>query len=628
MFVLASVFAGALAVAGVAEAQRPGRALEAQTPAEEASRALEGLAVRELERSPEWIARLGLPVQGMALRRAQELDARSPAAASRARLDWIEALRVLDALSPAAADRDSVRIARFAYENLLRLSAFGYGQLGLGEVHPYAADHMRGAYLGLVDGFSDTRPYRSSGEVEIGLRRLDAVDDALDAEARRLAFDARLGVIPPESVLRQMRVQASTLAQAAPDDSVFLRAVTARISGSPALTPADKALHLARARKAVVEAILPAYGRYVEGIDALLALREGVTAAGPGVWALPDGEAYYDAVLAYYTTRDVGADEVYQRGLDVVRAVEAELDVELRAAGLDKGSVGERLALLSARPDQLYPQTPEGRQAILERLRGVLARAQSALGANLPQGQKREVVIEAVPTWLEPGAPLAYYQAGTIDGSRPGTLYINLRDTREWPDYTLPTLVFHEAVPGHHSDAALRRPGPDGALLNWLVFVPAQIEGWATYAEDLADEAGMFEGDPLGRIGYLQSVLLRAARCVVDTGIHARRWDRQTAVDYLVATTGLPRSAMESEVDRYIVWPGQAVTYLIGREEIRAARARAQRVLGTRFDLAEFHGAVLGGGPRPLAMIVADVDAWQAGKLAPANPVASAPARR
>jgi uncharacterized protein (DUF885 family) len=224
---------------------------------------------------------------------------------------------------------------------------------------------------------------------------------------------------------------------------------------------------------------------------------------------------------------------------------------------------------------------------------------------------KAKVEIRRVPTYIETGAAGGYYNSAAIDGSRPGTYFINLRDTVECPRFSLPTLTYHEAIPGHHWQISIAQesqglPRIRSAILGFVGY----SEGWALYAEQFADEIGAYQEDPAGRLGYLQAALFRAARLVVDTGIHHRKWTRDQAVDYMVSVTGDQRSSMTTEVERYAVWPGQACAYMIGREEINRLRGKARAELGPKFDLKSFHDLLLTNGSMPLTVMARVVDQW------------------
>jgi len=286
------------------------------------------------------------------------------------------------------------------------------------------------------------------------------------------------------------------------------------------------------------------------------------------------------------------------------------LDAALAAQGFVDGSVGSRLAELGRQPDQLFSDDNDGRLALIDSLRNRVSTMEARLGELIDVPPSTRVSVAAVPDYLTQTAPGGYYVAAPADGSAPGLFFINLRDTSEWPAFTLPTLLYHETLPGHHFESAFVSEQAEMPLIRQLIWNPTFGEGWAVYAEDLAYELGAYEDDPMGELGYLQSLLFRAARLVVDTGLHHERWSRERAITYLVDITGQPTSAMATEVDRYAVWPGQATSYMSGRQILHDLREQAQLILGDDFSLKAFHAVVLNNGPRPMSLVEQDVKAW------------------
>jgi len=330
---------------------------------------------------------------------------------------------------------------------------------------------------------------------------------------------------------------------------------------------------------------------------------------------LPEGPALYQLALRQATTTAMSADEVHQLGLDQAQELTASMDVLLRSQGKSSGTVAERAQALAGDPEYLYANTDGGRQQILDYCNGLI----KALQPHLPQYfrvlPKAPVEIRRVPAYTEAGAPGGYYQIPALDGSRPGAFYINLRDTSEWARWKLPTLVYHESEPGHHFQLAQVLELPSLPLIRKAGGgFSANTEGWALYAEQLCDEMGMYAADPLGRLGMLQSALFRAARCVVDTGIHAKDWSRERAIDYMVQTTGDARSAMTTEVERYCTWPGQATSYKVGETRWLALRADARQRLGAKFDIRDFHDVGLTAAPMPLSVLERVLDDWLKGR--------------
>ena len=308
-------------------------------------------------------------------------------------------------------------------------------------------------------------------------------------------------------------------------------------------------------------------------------------------------------------------EEVHQLGVEQVADITARIDTILKAQGMRGGTVGARLTALNQDPAQLYPNTDEGRAALIASLNAQM----KELDALLPQAfatlPKAKVEVVRVPELIQDGASNGYYNLAPFDGSRPALYYINLKDTHDWPKYGLASLTYHEASPGHHLQISLAQESPATPMLLKLSPFGAYTEGWALYAEQLADEMGVYEGDPLGRAGMLQSLLFRAARLVVDTGIHHKRWSREQATDYMVETIGFPRPRTQREIDRYCVSPGQACSYKVGHTMWDRIRGEAKAALGDRFDLREYHQILLKGA-MPLTVLERQVDKWVQQRMA------------
>jgi len=324
------------------------------------------------------------------------------------------------------------------------------------------------------------------------------------------------------------------------------------------------------------------------------------------MWKLPQGDAYYAWALKAGTTTTLSPDEVHEMGQAQLRELHAEMDALLRGQGLTQGSVGERMSALSRDPAQLFPNTDAGRQQILDYMNARIDDLRARLPRAFATLVRGSLVVKRVPPEIELGAPGAYAGAGSIDGTVPGNLYVNLHDTANHPRFGLPTLAYHEGIPGHvwQGEYTYRLP-----LVRSLLAFNAYSEGWALYAEQLADELGVYEGDPLGKLGYLQSIAFRCCRLVVGTGIHAKRWTRDQAIEWFATANGQPRGDVESEVDRYCAWPGQACGYKVGHSEINRLRERARAALGPRFDFRRFNDALVTGGNVPLVVLGRIIDA-------------------
>lgn len=579
----------------------------------------------ELRAQPELITRLGLPGGLIGPQENALLGDRSQAAFERHRLRRIEVLRYLQAmtLAPEGSElrRDQETVLR-TYDNAVRVSEFGHGRVELGNAYPYAADHRSGAWVDLPRLLVTSQPVTSRLEAEDYILRLVGLADRIDEERLRLLADSEAGIVPPEAVLERFAAALDVRLARPVTEDPLLTIFENRLPGVAGLDAAV-ALQLHQDAENVLETrVRPAYERLRAAVDRMTERASDV----PGVWALPEGDAYYDALLALHIRPGTSAEALHRQGRARVDELTAMLDGELAAmdglfeeTDLLNGSVGERLARLAVDPSQSFTVPPEGwepaepydpRAAMLDGLDAEIAEARRLMAAWIARQPDLAVIASDLPDGQDRLSARAIYQAPAPDGSRPGVLLVDMSEPADWPRFSLPALVWHETVPGHHTEAAFAMEVTRPPLIRQLIWHTGYGEGWASYAETLALEAGLAEDEPLTRIGALQSQLFSAARMVADTGLHRMRWTREEAIDYLVETTGLPRASMAAEVDRMTVWPGQASAYIAGQTEIEALRARAEAVLGENFDVAAFHYTLLAGGPRPLTQVASDMERW------------------
>jgi len=454
---------------------------------------------------------------------------------------------------------------------------------------PYLISQQDGAYFSLPDFLNTAHTIDNAADAEAYLARLSQLGTVIDNETAEQKRQAARGYVAPgwslDLALGQMREQRSPPA----DKSPMVESIVKRTAS----IPGDWG---ARAAAIVSKDVYPALDRQIAAVTEL----RKTTPAGDGAWRIPQGEAIYADALAQATTTKFTPDEVHQLGLAQVAEITAQLDTLLKAAGFTQGTVGERLAALNKSPAQLYPDTDEGRLALIASLntgvKDMTARLPRAF-ATLPT---QPLEIRRVPPEIQDGASNGYYRRASLDGSRPAIYFINLKTTGDWPKYSLPALTFHEGVPGHHLQISLAQTSTDLPMIRKISFYSAYGEGWALYAEQLADELGAYQD--IERAGYLQSYLFRACRLVVDTGLNSKRWSREKAIDYMVATTGFARPRVQREIERYCASIGQACSYKIGHIAWNRARARAQQILGDRFDLKQFH-EVLKDGAMPLTIL-------------------------
>jgi uncharacterized protein (DUF885 family) len=569
--------------------------------------------------SPELAAQAGVSEEAAGGRYADRLDDRSPIAFEARRsaaLRRYAELRALDAGRLSDADRLTYDVLRVQFANAAAGAAFDYGEFTpLGGVKPYVLNQLDSAFLTLPSFLEERHDIRSAADAEAYIARLRAVAVAIDQETERARADAAMGVRPPGFIMDATFLALQSVLQqpvAAQPYMVGLRRKLDALAAAET-NPARRAeieranlAVLARAEVIVRDNILPAHQRAAAFIRA----DRGNADDQASVARLPRGADLYAAALKIETTTDLTPAQIHRIGRDRVAELSGQLDIALRRVGLTEGPVGARLAQMTADPRYRYPDTEEGRADLIadveRRVSSVLQRAPQWFG-RLPQAR---LEVRRVPLFAEAGSPGAYYSPPSLDGSTPGIYYINLRNLAEMTRIDLPTQDYHEAVPGHHFQIALAQEIAEAPLLRRLTTFNAYSEGWGLYAEQLADEVGFHEGDPVGRIGYLRWQLWRAARLVVDTGIHAQNWTRQQAIDYLVNTTGDAYGVVVTEVDRYIVWPGQACGYELGRREIARLREAARNELGPDFDLRSFHDAVLLNGEVPLSVLDGLVHDW------------------
>ena len=543
-----------------------------------------------LDRNPEGATSLGLDVGPRAAQRGQLAD-RSVAAfqaevpRNRERLAQLQAINA-DALS--ADGRLSYDIALFQRELAVGYARFPWHTPDGWRQTPYGVSQLGGAYATVPDFLDSTHPIETLDDVEAFLNRLDAFPAALDQDTERMLANAEMGVIAPDFVLDKTRLQLTALRDQPGEQQAMIQSLVRRSAekGLPNFGPGAARIFDGRVRDALT--------RQIAAVETLRAR----SSHQAGVLRVPDGEAYYAHNLRNFTTTDYSPADIHRIGLEQVADLQNQIDVLLKGEGYTQGTVAERLAGLRSEPRFRFANTDAGREELLAFVNAEMATIRARMPEVFPRIPRNDFLVRRVPPAIEAGAPGGYAQGGSLDGTRPGIYYINLRDTAEWPRWTLKTLTYHEAAPGHLFQGALAREAGELPIYRRVGGFSAYGEGWGLYSERLADELGVYEGDPFGRIGYLESFLFRACRLVVDTGLHAQDWSRERAIQYFTENVGDPN---EAEVERYCVAPGQACSYKIGETFITALRASLKDRPG--FDLKRFHAAVIDGGNIPLTIL-------------------------
>jgi uncharacterized protein (DUF885 family) len=584
--------------AGAALATAMPAAAQAQTEDARLRTLLDRFWDEQIDESPETATSLGLDTGARAHLRAKLSDySQAGRAAMFARTkDRLTRLKAIDRAKLGAAAQIDYEVVAYSYERAVQGGErfrFGEGasaSFSYAPYSPYAVSQLSGPYQALPDFLDSKHPLATAADADAYLARLRGLAAALDASTASLKAEAARGVLAPGFLLEQASGQLAKLEAADGLATAFARkAAEAGIAGD----------WKARADDILAKAVRPAVARQRAAVDALRKTARN----DAGIWKIPDGDAFYAGALAFQTTTDLKPDEVHRLGLEQVKALQGQIDTLLRAQGLTSRTVTERLVALNHRPDQLFPNTDAGRAELLAFLNRRVADVRTRLPRVFATIPSAPMEIVRVPPAIEDGAANGYAQGASLDGKRPGRFYINLKDTAEWPRYSLPSLAFHEAYPGHLWQGAISQQSTEIPMLRRQGGgFSAYGEGWGLYAEQLGDELGCYDDDPLGKVGYLQSMLFRAVRLVVDTGLHAKRWTREQATDYMVEQTGRPRGGMQREIDRYCVWPGQACSYKVGHNEWNRLRDEARARQGERFDVKQFH-EILRRGRMPLVVL-------------------------
>jgi uncharacterized protein (DUF885 family) len=473
--------------------------------------------------------------------------------------------------------------------------------------HNYPLNQLFGLQNGLPTFMATQHPVASEGEAEDYIARLGKFPLKFEQTLEGLRAREDKGIIPPQFVITKVLDEMRRFVAAAAKENLLYTSFADKLGKiePAAMDEATRSRLLGEVETAIEASVYPAYRGLIAYYEALQPKATG----NHGVWALPEGEAMYAWAVRQQTTTDMSAEEVHALGLSEVARIEAEMDAILQAEGLVEGTIGARVQQIAQRPDQLYPDTDEGRAQIIAEFQRIIDEIDAGLGETFNMRPEAGVKVERVPEFREKTAPGAYYNPPAFDGSRPGVFYINLRNTAEVARFGMRTLAYHEGIPGHHFQIAIQQEMRGVPMFRKVLPFTAFSEGWALYTERLAWEMG-FQDDPLDNLGRLQAEMFRAVRLVVDTGMHAKRWTREQAIEYMLEKTGMPETDVVAEIERYLVNPGQALAYKVGMNKMLELRERAKAELGPKFVLARFHDVVLAEGSKPMKLLERSVLEW------------------
>ena len=581
----------------------------ARTPEAAADGLLGRITDQLLNDYPESATSAGVDKDGRASLRTRLSD-HSPSgqnAIKRHTRAMLAELRRLDTAGLSAGKRLDVDVVRSVYEIASDGFAFPYGDMAILNGNwsyrntPYAVAQNVGAFFDIPSFLDSSHSISSAADADAYLARMDAYGRQLDGETARVRADAGRGVILPDfllaKTLQQLRAgRATQIAQWGIVTSLATRTAQAKL---------DQRYGTDAARLAE-QRIAPAMDRQIAALESL----QGRATSDAGAWKLPKGDEYYAWALRAGTTTTMTPEEVHQMGLDELRGLHARMDPILRSIGYTEGSVGARMTSLGADPRYQFSAGDTGRAEIM----AFIAERIADIRTRIPRAFKNPVrgfleVVRVSPE-VEDGAPGGSGGPGTIDGREPGHFWINLRSPALHTRFDLADLTYHEAIPGHvwQGEYTFRQ-----SLVRSMLAFNAYSEGWALYAQQIADELGVYDDFPVGRLGYLQSLAFRACRLVVDTGLHAKRWTRAQGVEFFVRENGSKPEEVRSVVDRYCAWPGQACGYKVGHSAINRLRDQAKAALGERYDFRAFNDAVVGSGNVPMTVLERVIDGYVAG---------------
>ena len=472
--------------------------------------------------------------------------------------------------------------------------------------HSYPFNQISGNHLNLVEFMTDTHPIRNYREATDYIKRVKLFDESLNSDLQWLGEQKKLGIFAPKFVFDHVIKQLKELLAYEDNENPLMQVFVRKVNELDIDLAKKEALF--KELSSIIETdVKPGYESILEYME----LNYDNANKNDGVWSLPNGDAFYASRLRSYTTTDYTAEEIHQIGLSEVARIGERMKEIFISLGYEVNKpIGEMMNDLNENPEFLYADTPDRKEIVIADYNQMVKEAEIDVKPYFERFPVSPVEVRAIPEYSEQTAAGGYYQAPSLDGSRPGVFYANLYDIKQTPTFGMRTLTFHEAVPGHHFQIALNQENKDLTMYRKMGYrTSAFTEGWALYSEQLAVEVGMTK-NLYDELGVLQSEMFRANRLVVDTGLHYKKWSREKAMDYMKKTTGMSDTEVRVEIERYIVWPGQATSYKMGMLKILELRQKAQDALGESFDIRKFHTVVLDQGIVPLFILEDIIDEW------------------
>ncbi|RHX94930.1 DUF885 domain-containing protein [Leptospira yasudae] len=463
--------------------------------------------------------------------------------------------------------------------------------------HDYPANQLFGVQSQLPTFLATQHPIQNSQDVENFIARLDAVPQKIDQLLEGILYRDKNGILPPDFILDRLISEVKGFTEVPAKKNLLYAALERKIGKLDSISKETKGRYLNQAEQSIQSGIYPAYSKLLN----LFLEQKKHSDSKAGVWKLPDGDSYYSQELKKHTTTDLPPEEIHKIGLSEVARIQNEMKTILKSIGKNQ-PIPIAMAELRKDPRFLFPDTEEGKLQALEEYKRILKESEDKTKPLFLRMPNSKVEVERIPVFKEKTAPGAYYDEPALDGSRPGVFYANLRDTKEIPKFGMNTLTYHEAIPGHHLQIAIMQELKGLPRFRNTITFTAYVEGWALYAERLAKDYEFFT-DPYADLGRLQAELFRAVRLVVDTGLHYKRWSREQAISYMMTNTGMAPKDVTAEIERYIVYPGQACSYKLGMLKILELREKVRAHQKEKFDIQKFHSVVLDSGSLPLTIL-------------------------
>lgn len=516
-------------------------------------------------------------------------------------LQHLEMIKKYNSENLTEVQKVTQKIAIFDTENSIdRFQNFRF--------HSYPFNQISGNHLNLVEFMTDTHPIRNYREATDYIKRVKLFDESLNSDLQWLGEQRKLGIFAPKFVFDHVIKQLMALLAYEDSENPLMQVFVRKVNELDIDSAKKEALF--KELSSIIETdVKPGYKSILEYME----LNYDNANKNDGVWSLPNGDAFYASRLRSYTTTDYSAEEIHEIGLSEVARIGERMKEIFISLGYEVNKpIGEMMNDLNENPEFLYADTPDRKEIVIADYNQMVKEAEIDVKPYFERFPVSPVEVRAIPEYSEQTAAGGYYQAPSLDGSRPGVFYANLYDIKQTPTFGMRTLTFHEAVPGHHFQIALNQENEDLTMYRKMGYrTSAFTEGWALYSEQLAVEVGMTK-NLYDELGVLQSEMFRANRLVVDTGLHYKKWSREKAMDYMKKTTGMSDTEVRVEIERYIVWPGQATSYKMGMLKILELRQKAQDALSESFDIRKFHTVVLDQGIVPLFILEDIIDEWVA----------------